>query len=311
MTRGPVILIGTGLVAVPLLLELKEKGEEIALVITRPDRPTGRGRKTGPVPVAKAAAEMGLAIIKPETVNDPAILDEIAQIRPDFIILADYGRMLKKPILEIARFGAINMHPSLLPRWRGPSPVISSLLHGERETGVSVMKMDLGMDTGPLYAQKKIPVPIGATGGEMTGLLALEGARLLTETLDPIRRGELEPVPQSEIGVSLSGLITAETAQMDWTLSPEPAVARINALSPKPGVRAILKGRLIKLLGALPGSEKGEPGLVIETGPKGMTVGVTDGSIRITRIQPEGKNPMDASAFIIGGNVTKGDRFSD
>lgn len=311
MTRGPVVFIGTGPVAVPLLEELIAKGEKTALVITRPDRPTGRGRKTGPVPVAKAAMELGLPLIKPESVNEPEILGIIGKIGPDFVILADYGLMLKKPFLEIARFGALNMHPSLLPRWRGPSPVVSPMLHGERTTGVSVMKMDPGMDTGPLYAQKEIPIPEGATGGEMTELLAREGARLLVETLDPIREGKLKPLPQSVEGATVSALITAETARMDWNLTPALAAARINALSPRPGVKTVLRGRVVKLLCALPSGEKGQPGLVSKAGREGITAGLAEGSILITRIQPEGKTPMDASAFVIGGNVAEGDRFTD
>ena len=203
------------------------------------------------------------------------------------------------------------MHPSLLPRWRGPSPVVSPIMNGDPVTGVSVMLMDEGMDTGPVFVQERVAVPENITGGELTELLASKGATLLAGSLDKIRVGKLKPVPQDEGLATVSAMIGPEITQMDWNLSPVAAARRINALSPKPGVKAFLGDRMVKLLAASPLDEPGEPGVILRSSPGGLTVGAGTGAIRIERVHPEGRNPMDAASFANGWQVRRGMRFEN
>lgn len=306
---GPIIFLGTGSFAVPLLKALVESGEKIPLAVTQPGRPSGRGRKISPTPVAEAAAALGLEVAEPENVNDHAFVKTLAALRPQYLILADYGQFLKAPILSVARGRAINLHPSLLPRWRGPSPVAYTLLMGDAKAGVSIMYMDEGMDSGPLLAQEESDIPANATTGELSHKLSEEGADLMVRTLAKLREGKIQPYSQDASNATYSRLIGPDHTTMDWSLDPARAAAHINALSPKPGMRAYLGGRLVKLLRAEPAEGSGEPARIIASGSRGLLVGSGGGVIRLLEVHPEGRKPMSARDYANSGDVIAAGRF--
>lgn len=310
MTGNNIVFVGNGDFAVPLLHALVKGGEKVALVISKPDSPKGRGQKLVPSPVSEAARTLGLPVLTPVSANAPEALEAIESHRPEFLVLADYGQLLKAPLLSLARLGPVNIHPSLLPRWRGPSPVVYTVLSGDDEAGVTLMFMDEGLDTGPLLAAEKIPLEEGVTGGELSALLAKKGGELLLSTLSGLRSGTVKPAPQEEARATWSKLIDRPLLEMDWTLDQKAAVRRINALSPKPGVRAWLDGKLIKLLRARPALGEGKPGEILHLGDPGITVGVGRGAILLTEVLPEGRKPMSAKDYLNSAKLARGGRFS-
>lgn len=312
MTRGPLVFLGAGDVAVPSLFELTRAGETIALVVTQPDRPKGRGQKTVPTPVKEAALSLGLPVETPENVNDPEVLKRLAALAPEFLVVVDYGQMLRPPLLALAPGGAVNLHPSLLPLHRGPSPVAGALLAGDAQTGVSTMFLDQGMDSGPVIRQKAVAVLPGETAGELTERLARLGAGLLVETLAGLRTGEAHGHPQDDAKATLTHRIGREFCELDWTWDAATLARRVLALSPKPGARALLDGKLLKILRAAPalGHRSGEPGTVLAVREDGFDVACGSGAVTVLEVHPEGKRPMRAADFTRGGGLAPGARFA-
>lgn len=310
MERGPIIFLGTGEFAVPLLEELVAGGEEVRLVVTQPERPRGRGRKPAPTPVGVAAQKLGLQIATPDSVNDPAFVERMRALAPQFLALADYGQFLRDPVLTLAPGGAVNLHPSLLPRWRGPAPIAWPLLEGEETTGATVMLMDKGMDTGPLLAQVEYRVGHAMTAGELSEALAEIGARLFCQTLDRLRKGEISPVPQDERKATLSKMVGRDWMSADFTLPPEIFAQRVNGLSPRPGVRAQLNGKLVKFLRAESGAGRGAPGEILATGAGGIAVACGEGAVNLLEVLPEGRKEMKAAEYANGGGAAKGMVFT-
>jgi len=307
--RGPLVFMGVGPFAVPLLKELHARGEKLALVVTGPARPKGRGRAPAPTPVAEAAAALGLPVATPARVNDPEFMVFLSSLAPQFIALADYGQLLAPGLLAIPALGAVNLHPSLLPRWRGPAPVPFTIMAGDPLAGVSVMLMDAGMDTGPVLASVSWPLDPLTTGGELLERSALAGAPLLADTLEGLRAGEVKPVPQEESGATFSSLLGPELLTMDWNLSPLAASGRINALSPRPGVRSWLGGRMVKFLRAEPALGAGLPGVVVAAGGGGLIVGCGGGALKLVEVHPEGRKAMRAADFVNSGAAPAGSVF--
>ncbi len=301
--------MGTAEFAVPALGSLVAAGEDVVRVVTQPDRPRGRGRKAEPSPVKRAAAALGLDVWQPPRVNDPEAATELAGLGPEFLVVVAYGQMLGPAVLNAPDRCAVNVHPSLLPRHRGPSPVAWAILSGDRETGVSTMVLDEGMDSGPVLLQRRFPLDPAQTRGEVEDVLAREGATLLVETLRGVREGTVRPKPQNEAGVVTSRLLTPELRWVPWTRSGAEVRRRIHALAPRPGAVAAHRGKRLKILRAAEAVGRGSPGTVLSTGADGPVVACGQGAVVLLEVQPEGRRPMPGAAWARGVRGLEGDRL--
>lgn len=297
-----VIFMGTPQFAVPSLRALAE-GPYMLTVVTQPDRPAGRGSKLTPPPVKVAAEELGLPVMQPPTLRDPGFRARLEELRPEVTVLVAYGEYLAPSLLDLPMHGSINLHPSLLPRWRGSTPLQSAILAGDTVTGVSIILMNRGLDTGPILAQKSVPIEPDETYPQLSTRLAEVGAGLLAETLPLWLRDEITPMPQGEEGATLTHTLRKEDGLMDWNLPAEEIARRVRALQPWPGTYTYWQGRLLKILGVDMPDPTGEGALppgTVTTPAEHLLVWTGDGPIEITRAQFEGKPPVEARALLSG-----------
>ena len=297
--------MGTPEFGVPILERLLADQHEVVAVYTRPDRPAGRGRQVAASPVKRTALAHGLRVIEPETMRDPAAAAVLSELRPDVIVVAAFAYLLPPTVLATPRLGCLNVHPSLLPRHRGPSPVAAALLHGERETGVSIMLMDEGLDTGPVLSQERVSIGETDTTGSLTALLSFRGSGLLSLTLKQWVRGELSPTPQDDSLASYSELIQAKDGIMEWTQPADTLWRGVRAYHPWPGCHTTWKGKRLKIHSgrALQSAQQGEVGEVVElTASSPLRIGVVtgEGVLALDRIQIEGKREVSAQEFVRG-----------
>lgn len=305
-----VVFFGTPAFAVPSLRALVEEGADVVAVVTQPDRPHGRSRSTVvPPPVKQVAEELGLAVLQPDRPRGDVFAASLRRLNPDLGVVVAYGHILKPEVLAIPTRGMVNVHASLLPRYRGAAPVHAAILAGDRTTGITIMQMDAGMDTGAILHQ--VPTDIGEaeTGGELTGRLADLGARALIEALVLLQRGELLPIPQDDAGASLAPKIGRDTARIDWAGGAEAVARRIRAFDPVPGAWTTLGDLEVKLFGAHRGQDTGAPGVILQTEPA-LVVGTGDGSVEVTEVQPSGKRRMPAAEWHRGRAARPGERFA-
>lgn len=298
-----IIFIGTDEFALPALDSLVSEHQVVA-VYTQSDKPAGRGRGILSPAVKKGALAYGLPVYQPMSLKQPEEKEKIANLRPEVIIVASFGQLLPRSILDIPPFGCLNIHPSLLPRHRGPSPVAATILAGDETAGVSLMLMEEGMDTGPILAQQQIPAYPQDTTGSLSAKLAQIGAQLLMKNLLLWLEGGLIPKPQDNEKATYSRLISKEDGKIDWHLSATQLWRRVRAFQPWPGCYTIWQGKLMKIIEAvsLPGGGD-EPGKVIIVGERqGVTVGVQagEGVLGLLQIQLEGKRVMAAEEFVRG-----------
>lgn len=297
--------MGTPEFAVPALAALLDEDYHVAAVYTQPDKEAGRGRHVASSPVKELALSHGLEVVQPETLKDKSVVARIADVTPDLIVVAAYGRIITAEILALPEFGCINIHPSLLPRYRGSSPIASAILQGDDVTGVTIMAMDKGMDTGPALAQRTVPVAAEDTTGSLTMKLADIGARLLIETLPQWFAGGIKPQPQDEIRATYTRVIAKEDGKMDWSLTALELWRWVRAYDPWPGCYTWWQGRRLKVIEAvpLPGGKSEETGKVMALPAAAKTaVGVQtrDGILGLVKVQLEGKRAMSAGEFIRG-----------
>jgi methionyl-tRNA formyltransferase len=300
-----VVFMGTPEFAVPSLRALAE-GPYTVTVVTQPDRPTGRGARVMPPPVKVAAEERGLPVIQPESLRDPDFRERIAAMRPEVTVLVAYGEYVAPALLDLPRRGSINLHPSLLPRWRGSTPIQSAILAGDTETGVSIIRMDRGLDTGPIIAQRSTPIGPEETHPQLSARLASLGADLLADVLPRWLRGEVEAVPQPEEGATLTRTLSKEDGLLDWTMSADELSRRVRALQPWPGTYTYWGDRMLKVLSArpLPSGGGSAPGTVIALPGEGrasrVAVQAGDGLLELLQVQLAGKAPIEARALLSG-----------
>jgi methionyl-tRNA formyltransferase len=305
-----VVFFGTPAFAVPALRALVEEGADVVAVVTQPDRPHGRSRSTVvPPPVKQVAEELGLPVLQPERPRGDVFVASLRRLNPDLGVVVAYGHILKPEVLAIPTRGMVNVHASLLPRYRGAAPVHAAILAGDRTTGITIMQMDAGMDTGAILHQ--VPTDIGETetGGQLTERLADLGARALIEALVLLQRGELLPVPQDGASASLAPKIDRDTARIDWAMGARAVARRIRAFDPVPGAWTTLGDLEVKLFGAHPGQGTGAPGVILRTEPA-LVVGTGDGSVEISEVQPSGKRRMPAAEWHRGRAALAGERFA-
>lgn len=299
------IFLGSPAFAVHPLEALVAAGHTIAAVITQPDRPAGRERRLTPPPVKVAAERLGLPVLQPVTLRDPNVVAQLAELRPEVGIVAAYGEILRRNVLAIPPLGYLNVHPSLLPRHRGPTPVAGAILAGDRETGVSIMLLDQGMDSGPILAQTVVPLPPDARAGPLTDELFRLGARLLVETLEAYASGALTPQPQDHARATVTRLLKKEDGQIDWSLPAAQIERMTRAYDPWPGAYSHWRGQPLRVLSAAvrpdPPGAAPPPGTLLGRGSAGGPLVATgQGALELLEVQPAGKRPMPGADWLNG-----------
>jgi methionyl-tRNA formyltransferase len=309
------LFMGTPEFAVPALRGLHTtapaQGWQVVGVLTQPDRPAGRGNKVIASPVKEYAVAQGLPVLQPQSLRkEPATIEQIRALAPDLIIVAAYGLILPKAVLSIPRYGCLNVHASLLPAYRGASPITAAILDGLHETGISIMQMDEGLDTGPVLAQARQPIHPDDTTASLGERLAEQGAQLLIETLPGWVAGTTPAVPQSALPgeVSHCGLIRKEDGRIDWQ-QPAAFIERMTrAYTPWPSAYTLWRGAPFKIWQATVAQGEGEPGRVLET-PQGPAVATGDGLLVLQTVQPAGKRALDVRSFLNGAPDFIGSRL--
>ena len=306
MSRDPlrVVFMGTPAFAVPALRALVERGHVVAGVFTQPDRRAGRGRKLSASPIKIFSEERGLPVFQPRSLRQDAesARSELAELAPDAVIVAAYGLFLPEEVLRLPRLGCLNIHPSLLPRHRGPSPVTTAILDGDEATGVTIMLLDEGMDTGPILAQQETRIAADETAEELTGRLFELGSELLVDTLDRWDRGQIVPTPQNDEDASVTRRLEREDGRIDWSQSADSLARRVRAFTPWPGAFTTWRGRTLKVLSArsLDVSLDGTPGTVVRLEDSTIAVLTGSGALAVHNLQIEGRLAMSPADFVRG-----------
>ena len=284
-------------------------GHDISLVLTQPDRPAGRGLRPAASAVRKLADERGLPVFQPDYLKDERSLDRLAAARPDALVVAAYGLILPAAALEIAPHGAINIHASLLPRWRGAAPIQHALLAGDRETGISIMKMDAGLDTGPVLSLHRLVIADDDDARTLHDRLATLGAEAIVAALADIAAGRARPATQSEAGANYARKIGKKDADLDWSRPCIELERAVRALRPSPGARSLLHGDVVKIWRARCVARKGVPGSVLEAGADGVLIACGEGALQATELQRAGGTRLAAAEFLRGFPIGRGERF--
>lgn len=298
--------MGTPDFALPALDALIAAGHDIAAVYTQPPRPSGRGHSLQPSPVAKRAEAHGIPVRWPVSLRDPAVQAEFAALDLDVAVVAAYGLILPKAVLAAPRHGCINIHGSLLPRWRGAAPVHRAILAGDAESGVCIMGMEAGLDTGPVYKAVSLPLGPETTGGMLHDALAAMGARALVECLPAIADGSLLPVVQPDDGVTYASKIERAESRLDWRLPAEQLERVVRAFAPAPGAYAEIGTERIKILAARIVDASGAPGEALDDR---MTIACGDKALQPTRLQRPGKAAVALDDFLNGYRLPAGSRL--
>lgn len=308
--------MGTPQFAVASLALLIERGYEIAAVVTQPDRPKGRKRELTPSPVKVFALERGLKVLQPEKLRSPEAVAEVKAIAPDLIVTAAYGQILPKSVLDVPRFGCVNVHGSLLPRYRGGAPIQRAIINGESVTGVTLMYMAEGMDTGDMIDKVEVPITDEDTAGTMFEKLSVAGAQLLLEWLPRIEEGTAPRTPQKDSEATYAPNLTREDEKLNWKGTAREVFNRVRGLNPMAGGFTYLDGEVFKVWACrIPqGSDNMMrpewtnlfPGSVLETGTIGIRVRTGDGSVVLTEVQPAGKKAQSAADFVRGARLPAG-----
>ena len=301
--------MGTPDFAVPSLKALVEAGHELCGVFTQPDKPKNRGMKLQQSPVKQYALEAGLAVYQPARMRDGEALGMLRELEPDLIAVAAYGKILPVDILELPRLGCVNVHSSLLPKYRGAAPINWAILNGDNETGVTIMYMAEGMDTGDILAQAATPIDINENAAQLFDRLALMGADLLVETVKGLEAGAVKPVPQDESRASHASMLSREQSPMDWGRTARQLHDQVRGLFPWPSARLELDGVRCKVLRTTlsGGTTNKAPGTVLQADKKGLRIACGDGGILdILELQPDGKKAMTATAFLLGHPILVG-----
>ncbi len=285
--------------SVATLRALAGGGYEIVGVVSQPDRPAGRGNKLTPPPVKVAADELGLATIQPQKLRQPEAMEQLRAWTPDLIVVAAFGQILRPEVLDLPTHGCINVHASLLPRWRGAAPIQACILAGDEESGVTIMKMDPGIDTGPMLSQKSLRLADDETGGSLFERIASLGAELLIETLPLYLRGELHPQPQPSEGATYAPMLKKEDGLLDFNQPAIQLERRVRAMRPWPGAFFPYAGAALKVQRAHAAEGRAAPGIrIIHQGQP--AIGTQSGILMLDEVQPAGKASMPGKAFLSG-----------
>ena len=306
-----IVFMGTPDFAVGSLQALCESGKhEILAVVTQPDRPKGRGNKLLQTPVKEYALEQGLTVYQPQKVKTPEFVELLHELQPELIVVAAFGQFLSKEILELPKYGCINVHASLLPKYRGAAPIQYAIIKGEKESGVTIMQMDIGMDTGAMLDKVVVPIAENTTMGELHDALREQGAALLLEVIDKIAAGTAVAEPQDDAQATYATLLDRSMEHIDWSKTAQEVHNLIRGFNPAPSTFTKLpNGKSLKIWGSkMTGkSSTAAAGTVIETGKHSFFVACGEGVLEIIEVQPESKKRMPAQVFLNGRGVQEGD----
>jgi len=302
-----VIFAGTPEFAAVALRAIAAAGHDLPLVLTQPDRPAGRGMALQASPVKRLALELGIEVFQPPTLKDAAAQAQVHAVGADVMVVAAYGLILPQAVLDMPRFGCINIHASLLPRWRGAAPIQRAILAGDRETGVCIMQMEAGLDTGPVLLRGTLPIGADDTAGDVHDRLAALGGRLI---VDGLARLPMPAEPQPEAGVTYAAKLEKAEAAIDWRRPAAEVDRLIRAFNPFPGAQGMLNGVGFKIWRARPVQGQGEPGEILAAGKEGIAVACGEGAILIAELQKAGGKRLPAMQFLAGNALAKGDRFA-
>ena len=311
--RLKVILMGSGALACPLLEGILAAGrDDLVAVVTQPDRAGGRGLQCQSCVVKTLAQSRGLPVFTPENASDDAFVAQLAALKPDVAVVACYGQFLKKNLLAVPRIGTINVHPSLLPKYRGASPLQWTLANGETETGVTVLHVTPKMDAGDILAQEKYPIAPDDDFGSLEPKLAAKGAELLVRVLDAFRAGRTQGTPQDDAQATFARKLAKEDGLVDWSLPAEAIRNQLRGFAPWPGAYTFLPGGILLKLHAVQveaGAAGAVSGTVLKAGKTGPLVAAGHGALRLTQVQPAGKKSMPGAAFLCGHKLAVGARL--
>ena len=307
MTR--VAFFGSPEFAVPCL-EVVARRAELAAVVCQPDKPAGRGQAVRAPAVKAAASALGVARIwQPASVRKPPVAEDLRALALDLAIVVAYGKILPPDVLSAPRLGCVNVHASLLPRYRGAAPIQRAILGGEAVTGVTLMQLDAGMDTGPMLARRELPIPESATAGELHERLAAVGAALLDERWDDLVAGRLAPTPQDDALATLAPMLDKETGRLDFAAGARAVCDRVRGCDPWPGAFTTLDGEVVKVFAARRVSGSGAAGIVLDVDRDGLLVGCGDGAVALGELQLAGRKRMAARALVQGRPIPRGTRL--
>ncbi len=299
-----IVFMGSPEFALPTLEVLAEKFNLIG-VVTQPDQPSGRGKKVQAPPVKLVAQDLNLPIMQPKKLSDPEALDQLREWDPDAIVVAAFGQILKPDVLELPMFGCINVHASLLPRWRGAAPIQAAILNNDQCTGITIMSMDSGVDTGPILSQRSTPIHPTDSAGILSQRLAHIGAELLVETLPGYLVSEITPVDQDAGAATHAPMLKKKDGELDFSQPAKALALRVRAFNPWPGTYTILNNKMLKIHSAITSPEVVNPGRKINPGQRTLCQGkpaivTNDGLLILEQVQPEGKRIMSGNEFLLG-----------
>lgn len=312
MTPLSVIFLGTPAFAVPSLKAIHGAGHRILHVITQPDRPRGRGRRTVPSPVKTAALELGCSVLQPESIRDEAFLRSMERVRPDVLVLIAFGQLLPDRLIQLPRLGAINLHGSVLPKYRGPAPIQWAIINGETKTGVTTMLMDEGVDTGDILMIETSPIGPEDTSADLYDRLSRIGAGLMVKTLEHAAAGKLVPVPQDEQKASYAPMLSKSDGRINWDQAPERIECFIRGMTPWPGAFSHLDDARIKIFNARPAplDHPEVPGTVVAGFENEIRVAARGGALSLLEIQSASGKRMAVSDYLRGHPVRMGQRLT-
>jgi methionyl-tRNA formyltransferase len=302
------IFAGTPAFAAVALEALVAAGHRVSLVLTQPDRPAGRGMQLQPSAVKQVALRHGLALAQPERLKDPATHEPLRAVAADLMVVAAYGLILPQAVLDIPRQGCINIHASLLPRWRGAAPIVRAIAAGDGETGITIMRMDAGLDTGPMLASAALPIAADDTAASLHDKLAALGGELIVDTL--ARLPEVAARPQAESGATYAAKISKSEARLDWQRPAVELERSIRAFDPFPGASGTLRGTTLKFWRARVCDGGGAPGEVLAADASGIVVATGAGALRLLSLQKPGSKRLSAGEFLQGFPLRAGERFT-
>jgi methionyl-tRNA formyltransferase len=305
-----VVFMGSPAFAVPSLARLLDDGHALALVVTQPDRPAGRGQALRPPPVKPAVERYGLPLLQPEKINGPTVLSALAAARPDVIAVVAFGQFLPRAVRELPPLGCVNVHASLLPKYRGAAPINWALIRGEAETGVTIMRVEEGMDTGAILLQRAIPIAPEDDAGRLHDRLADLGAAALADAFQVLARGEAVWVPQDDAQATQAPKIRDEDCRLALLGDPAPIVNRVRGLSPYPGAYLLCSGQRLKVLRAETRDEIGLPGAILRIQDQALVCGTGAGALALLEVQPSGRRRMTGAEFARGQRLDPGDRLA-
>ncbi len=307
-SRYRIVFMGTPDFAVPALTRLITGPDEVVAVVTQPDRPRGRGRRLVPSSVKAVATRYGLEVLQPKKVSEEQAVKKLSDLSPDLFVVCAFGQILPQKVLDIPRIMPINIHGSLLPKYRGAAPIQWAILNGETETGITIMRMDAGMDTGPMLLRRSMPIGKDTTFGELSSKMAELGADALMEALDLLEKGRLREEEQPAEGVTYAPPIKKEQLMIDWNQSAWEIHCQLRAFDPKPGAWSTVNGQRVRFFEPHmeEGDSKAKPGTLIKAGPKRLVVACGRGLLGIGQIQWPGKKRLSVEAFLRGKGLEEG-----